>query len=729
MKKDFIDWLKIYSLPAVAVILGLLIAFGMYWQLRTLDQQRIEKQFTELAQQQSQHLQWNLLNFINALHTAGDLFATIEDVGKSEFRELAHIVGNRYPGILALEWLPRIANENRDHFVEKLNREHEEFLITEFFEGRLRPAQERDRYYPVTYIEPYRDADYNRWALGFDHFSEGVRREPLEQALRRGSVTVTPSLVFERTGPGERQIQDMENNLGIILYKPVYETLSAPAEDESADGDMARGVISLLFKIQSAMRPVFIESDLLLEVAVFEHPVGVHQPERRPIYASRSVENLPSFEEISAKINFQEQFPVADRVWSLVVWPTEEYINTRQSWAPFLALLLGLLLTGIFTRGAYWLSNEFLGRRKQFHSVINSAEDAIVCIDSWGEILLWNTAAEKIFDYNKQDIMEKNIKEIFDEKSGSFLEQELDKFRREGESEFHGETVELDAVDRIGEKFPVEITLSDWQQQNNLYHTVIIRDITERVRRKEELEKLNRELEEKVKHRTEELEQFVYAASHDLKEPARVIQTYAEFLSEDMNENLEGKAREDLNFIRNSAAQMNELIEALRKLSRVGRDEIDPHRISLEDCVEKAIKQQRGFISDNEIKIIYEDLPEVYADPALMTDLYHNLLNNALKHGGEKLSEVKFIAEQKEDRWLLGVKDDGQGIGEEFHNIIFEPFKHLNPADEQEGTGIGLSICKRIVERHGGEMWLESEPGKGACFFFTIPVNKNEKRS
>ncbi len=726
MKKELRDPLKIYSLPAVAAVLGLFITFGMYWQLRTLDEQRIEQQFTELAQQQAKHLQWNLMNFVNALHTAGDLFATIEEVEREDFRELAHIVGNRYPGILALEWLPRVEAGERDEFVEQLNREYQEFIITEFFEGGRRPAPERERYYPVTYVEPYEGADYNRRALGFDHFSEGIRREPLEEALRRGSVTVTPSQVFRRTGPGERRIQDVDNNLGIILYKPVYGTLSPPAGQNEQE-DMARGVISLLFKIPSAMRPVFIESDLLVEAVVFEHPVGVHQPDRRPIYASRSLQNLPSMEKISEKINFQEQFPVADRTWSLVLWPTEDYKYSRQSWAPLLALLLGFMLTGFITRGGYWLSSEFLGRRQQFHSVINSAEDAIVSIDSEGSILLWNTAGEKIFGYNKQEIVGENIREVFAPEAGRFLEEELEKFRQRGESEFHGETVELEAVDKTGEKFPAEITLSDWRQQKRLYHTVIIRDISARERRKEKLEKLNRELEEKVKNRTEELEQFVYAASHDLKEPARVIQTYAEFLADDIGGNIDGKVQKDLDFIRDSAAQMNDLIEALRKLSRVGRDKIEPQKVALEDCVQKAVTGQENFIDEQGINIIRGELPEVYADPALMADLYRNLLNNALTHGGSELGEIKFTARQENDHWLLGVIDDGQGIEGEFHEMIFEPFKHLKPADEQEGTGIGLSICKRIVERHGGEIWVESEPGKGASFFFTIPSGKNKK--
>lgn len=723
---NFREWLKIYSLPVVAAVLGLLIAMGMYWQLRTLDKKRIEKQFTEMARQKSQYLQWNLLNFVNALHNAGDLFATIDEVEKVEFQELAQIVGNRYPGILALEWLPRVKHEEREVFVQRLSEEHGNFMITEISKGQLQPAAERERYYPVTYVEPG-NVEYNRRFVGFDHYSETLRRKPLEEALHRGNITITPTLVFERTNSGKRQIKDRENNLGVILYKPVYDSLSPP-EQNNEENDMARGVISLLFNIQSAMRPVFIESEFLLNVAVFEHPAGVNQPGGRPIYASKPPESLPSMEKINSKLNFQEQFPVANRTWSLVLWPTDEYMNYRESWAPFLSLILGIILTGILTQGAYWLSNEFLGRRKQFQSVINSAEDAIICIDNSGEILLWNKAAENIFGYNSRQITGLNLKSIFDEQSRELLGQQLDEFDRRKESALHGETVELTAINKEGDDFPVEITLSDWKQQGRIYHTVIIRDIRQRVQRKKRLEKLNRKLEEQVKQRTEELEQFVYAASHDLREPARVIQTYAEFLREDLEENLEGKVEEDVNFIHNSAVQMNKLIDSLRKLSRIGRNDLEPRKISLEECVDKALNQQEDILENRGINIIYEDLPSIYADPALITDVYQNLLNNALKHGGGKMDKIEFTSLKINNEWQLGVKDNGGGIDEEFHEMIFEPFKHLDSNDSREGTGIGLSVCKRIIERHSGKMWVESGPGEGAHFLFTIPVkNFNER--
>ncbi|MGM0380967.1 MAG: CHASE domain-containing protein [bacterium] len=725
-RRNFFEWLKIYSLPVAAVVLGLLIAGGLYWQLRTLDRQRIEKQFTEFSRQQSQHLQWNLINFVNALHTAGDLFATIEDVSKKEFRDLAYIVGNRYPGILALEWLPKVEANKREQFVQQMKKEHGEFSITEIQEDELQAAAKRERYYPVTYVEPM-EADYNRRFLGFDHFSEALRRDPLEEALYRGSLTMTTTEVFERTGAGERKIRNQKNNLGVVLYKPVYDSLNPP-EDDNDETDMARGVISLLFKIQSAMRPVFIESDLLLNVAVYEHPVGTNQPQSRPIYTSVPLKKLPDMQKLNNNLNFQEQFPIANRTWSLVLWPTEEYIKNRESWAPFLALILGFIMTGILTRGAFWLSNEFLGRRKQFHSVINSAEDAITCIDNSGKVLLWNKAAENIFGYPASEMKGKNLKIIFHGESRELFENELAKFDRREKSDLHEETVELTATDRKENIFPVEITLSEWKQQNRIYHTVIIRDISERVERKKRLEKLNRKLEEKVKQRTEELEQFVYAASHDLREPARVIQTYAEFLHEDLENNSEDKVKEDLNFIRDSAVQMNNLIEALRKLSRVGRNEIELDTVDLNNCVEDAIQRQGSLPEKRGVEIVFGDLPEIEADKVLITDLYHNLLNNALKHGGEQLSKIEFTVEKKEDKWLLGVKDDGQGIDAEFHEVIFEPFKHLNTSDENKGTGIGLSVCKRIVERHGGNIWVESESGEGTHILFTISRQFTDKK-
>lgn len=715
---DYPDLFKIYALPFVAVLLGLAVSFGLYWQLSVLDEKRINEQFSQLAQEQSKHLQWNLTNYRNALHSTVDLFNSTEGVELGDFRRIAQLIQKRYPEVLALEWLPKVSGTERDEFVENFRRQYNlDYRITELDPaGNLIPAKNRETYFPVTYVQPFESARHNRKFLGFDHFSQSNRRRAIIKSRNQGSITITPSTHFPRLGSNNRVLRSPNNNLGVILYKPVFET---PHTDDSAEDqhEISIGVIALSLKIQSVMEPVFETGDFAHNVAIFEHATNPNNPSSRLIYSNRTPERVQKIADNESKITFSERFPVLDRSWSVMLWPTDEYMNRRSSWAPLLALGFGLLFTGILARGSYWLSSEFLGRRKEFHSVIDSAKDAIISTNADGSIRLWNSAAEEIFGYTEKEVMGNHLTDILVEEQREELRDELIDYRETDARDLTGDVIEFEGLRADGSNFPLELTLSKWEQQSATYFTVIVRDITKRKEQERRLEELTRNLEQKVEQRTEELEQFVYAASHDLREPARVMQTYAGFLEDDLGSELDTDVRKDLQFIRDSAQQMNNLIDSLLKLSRISQDDIELETVDVNSCVDQAIEQQEELIESSDVTITREDLPEVEADPALLTDLYQNLLSNAIKHGGDTIT---LTAERRGEEWVLGVEDDGPGIDPEYQDKIFEPFKHLQQPQSQEGTGIGLSICRRIVDRHDGEIWLESTLGEGAHFRFTL---------
>lgn len=712
------DQLKIYALPVAAVVLGLTVSFVLYWQLNVLDDQNINDQFSRLAQEQSKHLQWNLTNYRNALHSTVDLFNSTERVELTDFQRIANLIENRYPEVLALEWLPKVTNDERQSFVDSIRQQYDvNYELRELDEaGDLVEARPRQTYYPVTYIHPFQGAHYNQRILGFDHFSQMNRRRAIKKARNQGSITITPSMVFFRTGFAERDVQSPANNLGVILYKPVF-TSATDREDVEGQHEKPVGVIALSLKVQSVMAPVFEAGDFGQNVAVIEHASDPNNPNSRLIYSNRPLDEVNEFMDEAPDISFRERFPVSDRSWSVLLWPTQQYVNARGSWAPLLALAFGLLFTGILTRGAYWMSGEFLGRRREFYSVIDSAEDAIISTNQDGRIRLWNSAAREIFGYEKDDVTGKPVTKILAEDDREDFGEMLN---REGTGSIDGKMMDLNGMRSTGERFPIELTLSKWEGQGEVFYTIIVRDVTERKKRENRLQELTKNLEEKVKNRTQELEQFVYAASHDLREPARVMQTYAGFLEEDLGGELNDNVRKDLRFIRDSASQMNDLIDSLLTLSRIGQGEIELEDVDVNHCVDQALEQQEELIKTSDVSIERDDLPQVQADPALLTDLYQNLLVNAVKHGGNGEIEIRLTAERNGDNWILGVRDRGPGISPEYQDKIFEPFKHLSQSDKQDGTGIGLSICRRIVERHDGDIWVDSQPGEGAHFRFTL---------
>ncbi|MFB6345646.1 MAG: ATP-binding protein [bacterium] len=244
-------------------------------------------------------------------------------------------------------------------------------------------------------------------------------------------------------------------------------------------------------------------------------------------------------------------------------------------------------------------------------------------------------------------------------------------------------------------------------------------EIKQRREAEQELREVNRTLEKKVQERTEELEQFIYAASHDLREPVRTMQTYAGFLEEDLGD-VKGKVKEDIEFISDSADRMSELINSLLKLSRTSRQDLEPTDVSVEESVHEALQHLEASMEEKAVRIEWDDLPEVTADPALLSDLFKNLISNALKYGVDESGTIRITATQEKGQWTLGVKDDGPGVPSDKQEEIFQPFKHLHSWEDYEGTGIGLSICRRIVDQHGGDIWVESEPGEGAHFKFTL---------
>ena len=247
---------------------------------------------------------------------------------------------------------------------------------------------------------------------------------------------------------------------------------------------------------------------------------------------------------------------------------------------------------------------------------------------------------------------------------------------------------------------------------------------------------VNIELEQRVADRTQELQQrtqelerfnneldqFTYVASHDLQEPVRNLVSYSTLLKEDLGGDLSEDAAEDLFYITSSASRMQQLVQDLLALSRAGRAAVKTAPVDLTTCVNHALDDLRMRIDETEAEVMVPALPTVAGDATLLTQLYQNLLGNALKFVGDERPVIYVTVERDADMWVLGVRDNGIGLSPEYAEQIFKPFKRLHGMASYDGTGIGLSICQKAVERHGGRIWVESEPGQGAHFRFTLPA-------
>jgi PAS domain S-box-containing protein len=243
-------------------------------------------------------------------------------------------------------------------------------------------------------------------------------------------------------------------------------------------------------------------------------------------------------------------------------------------------------------------------------------------------------------------------------------------------------------------------------------------DITERKQTEEILARKNEEL---ARSNTE-LQQFAYVASHDLQEPLRMISSYVQILQRRYKGKLDQNADEFINYAVDGAARMGTMINDLLQFSRVESQGKPFKTVDCEKILDRALDNLQIIILENEGEITRDPLPEIQGDEVQLIQLFQNLISNALKFRSEKAPRIHISAQKKEKEWIFSIKDNGIGIEHQYFDRIFIIFKRLPNLQEYPGSGIGLSICKKIVERHRGKIWLESESGKGSTFYFSIPA-------
>jgi len=221
-----------------------------------------------------------------------------------------------------------------------------------------------------------------------------------------------------------------------------------------------------------------------------------------------------------------------------------------------------------------------------------------------------------------------------------------------------------------------------------------------------------------------DLEQYTHVVSHDLQEPLSVVISYLQLLNRQYYNRLDDDADEFIGFAVDGAQRMQSMIKALLMFSRVGRKANQAKSVSTEDILNQTLKNLSVAIQECKAVITHDILPKVMADESLLIQLFQNLIANAIKFRGEKQARIHISAECKDDKWVFSIQDNGIGINPKFSQRIFTIFKRLHTVAEYPGTGIGLAVCRKIVESYGGQIWLTSEPGTGTTFFFTLPIDE-----
>jgi PAS domain S-box-containing protein len=361
---------------------------------------------------------------------------------------------------------------------------------------------------------------------------------------------------------------------------------------------------------------------------------------------------------------------------------------------------------------------------EKYRGLLEAAPDAMVVVNQDGEIVLLNVQAEKQFGYRRDELLGQKVTNIIPE---GFAERLIADDLRSAENALAqqiGTGIELIARRKDGSEFPIEIMLSPLDSAEGTLVTAAIRDITARraaaANLLQKVEELNRS--------NEELGQFAYMASHDLQEPLRMVASYTQLLARRYKGKLDSDADEFIAFAVDGANRMQRLIQDLLSYSRVGTRGSNLRDISSEDALRQALVNLRGAVKESGALVTHDPLPAVLADETQLTQLFQNLVGNAIKYQNPGVPKVHIAAAMNGGKkWTFSVQDNGLGIDSQYFEKIFGMFQRLHKREAFAGTGIGLAICKKIVEQHGGHISIESQPGQGSTFRFTLA--RSEKTS
>jgi len=350
-------------------------------------------------------------------------------------------------------------------------------------------------------------------------------------------------------------------------------------------------------------------------------------------------------------------------------------------------------------------------------AIVETATDAIITIDERGTIASFNQGAERMFGYVAGEVMGQRVNMLMPSPDSERHDGYIENYLKTGEAKIIGIGRDVIGRRKDGSVFPMYLSISEVRLGDRVLFTGIARDMTQLKQADAEL----RQKTEELARSNEELEQFAYVASHDLQEPLRKVASYTQLLERRYKGRLDSKADVFITSIVDGARRMQALVRDLLTYSRTGTEEMSSKPSDVSNVMRSALANLETMIQETGAVVTHDHLPTLKVNPTRMGQLLQNLIANAIKFHGKETSRVHISVEQKSDEWVFSVRDNGIGIEPRNSERIFQIFRRANARSTYPGTGIGLAICKKIIERHGGRIWVESKLGKGSTFYFTVP--------
>lgn len=582
----------------------------------------------------------------------------------------------------------------------------------------------------MLFLEP-QDAR-NKYAMSFDMASEPRRRAAMERARDSGTTSLSSKLILVHES-------DVDAQPGFLMYVPVYAKDRATATVE----DRRQALMGFVF---SPFRAADFLGDVL-EYGPTDVRIDVYDG-ARPLPSERLYAQGTTTRELS-ELSATHRFFIASHEWTVKVTATPGLLERNRKVPAWIVWLTGIATTALLSglvfamarsrqvlRERVLADERLIEQQQDAATMLEHSLVAFIAIDQQDRILEWNKQAMNTFGWAKHEVLGRRLSEIIVPESMRHLHLDAIKNFRTREHTLLNRRVDVPAVRRDGQELIIALSVASVERRGETVFFASVRDITARVKQQKQLRKLNATLEQRVSERTRELEQahrqlqvayrdleaFSRSVSHDLRAPLRAIQGYAGFLTQSVGSSLPPAVMRDLDAIGRTSRHMSVILDNLLRLASVSQSELKLEEFLLGDVVRQVL-DELGPRPEIRVHVDFQELGCVCADPGLLALALRNLISNAMKFSATQAQpEIHIGSQEVAGERAYFVRDNGVGFNPQYADRLFGAFQRLHSGSEFEGTGLGLTIVKSVIEKNRGRVWAESRPGEGATFYFALPA-------
>lgn len=662
--------------------------------IRQAELHGIEQAFRQEVDQISMALDRELALNFTPLNGLNSLFTGSEEVTAQEFRLVAQQYLTKHSNIQALEWVPLISHPQRQPFEVKRQKEYSNFQLTERKASKtIQVADKRKAYFPVAFVEPYAG---NEQRLGFDRGSEAMQRQTLEASRDSGQEMVTAILS-----------QDQDVPKMFFKVSPVYRNQPQTLQDRRL---MLRGFVVGVYQLDALLAPIVEQATQAgLSIQLIDQ---TNSQTSQLLYTNTNQEVSPSDLRRTTTLS-----AVQGRNWVVVTQVTPQFIQQHTSglWVflPFVGVLLLLAGGSVFI----WKLQQSADRQQDryFQMMANQSPAP-----------MWVADADRMFSFFNQTWLTTTGRTMAAEIGYGWMSgihpDDRQQWQKTYESSF-SQQQEFAIEHRLRQRdgsYAWMLSLGKpryTQDETFCGYVGTTMDITALKQADAQCQMVNTEL----LRSNQELEQMASVLSHDMREPLRKIQSFAELVQADYVDNIDEQGQRYFEYVIDGAERMQAMIADLLAYARLSSEEREVTLSNLGTVLEQVQQDLSLTIAESEAVIEVGDLPVMMINPTDMQRVFQNLLSNALKFRGEAVPHIQISASKLHKHWLITVEDNGIGISEDAVEDIFVMFKRLHNRTDYDGTGIGLAICKKIIDHYDGSIWAESKLGEGTTFHIKLP--------